>query len=65
MRYIPQKGGITAMKIKSEMKKIGVKVIKKMVDNSLILDTYNTTCISIYQPKTPKELKRFSKINKE
>jgi cyclic lactone autoinducer peptide len=51
------------MKRKGEKKNIGVKVIKKMVSNSLILDTYNTTCISIYQPKAPEALKKFSKIN--
>lgn len=42
-----------------------ISLIKKMVDSSLEKDANDITCIFIYQPKTPKELKKFSKINKE
>lgn len=53
------------MKFVNKKKVQPISLIKKMVDSTLEKDANDITCIFIYQPKTPKELKRFSKINKE
>jgi cyclic lactone autoinducer peptide len=53
------------MKIKGEKNNLGVKILKKMVSNSLIFDANSATCLYIHQPKVPADLKKFSKINKE
>lgn len=53
------------MKFVNKKKIQPISLIKKMVDSSLEKDANDITCIFIYQPKTPKELKKFSKINKE
>lgn len=52
------------MNTKNSIQKGSVKLIKKLVNNSLKVDANNTTCITIYQPKAPAALKNFSKINK-
>lgn len=38
-------------------------VMKKVVNLALKGNANSTTCASIYQPKAPKELKKFSKMN--
>ncbi len=53
------------MKSKERVQKGSAKLIKKLANHSLKFDANNTTCISIYQPKAPAALKKFSKINKE
>lgn len=46
-------------------KTVFAKGIKKLAEKSLKRDANTTTCVSIYQPKAPVELKKFSKNNKE
>ena len=53
------------MKIKVEKNNLGIKILKKIVNNSLIFDANSTTCLYIHQPKVPADLKKFSKFNKE
>lgn len=48
------------MKVK---KKIFTKVIKTITEKSLAHDANSTTCMAVYQPKAPKSLKKFSKID--
>lgn len=52
------------MELKKENKENAAKLLKKMVNKSLIADSDYITCLFIYQPKVPKELKKFSKIKK-
>lgn len=40
------------------------KAVKKTAESSLKRDANSTTCCAIYQPKAPKDLKKFSKIEK-
>lgn len=44
-------------------KKILTKAIKAMAVKSLTRDANSTTCMAVYQPKTPAALKKFSKID--
>lgn len=46
-------------------KSMFANVAKKVAENSLKRDANSTTCGAVYQPKAPKALKTFSKINKE
>ena len=39
------------------------KLVKKAIDDSLVIDTLGTTCFYYYQPKAPKGLDKF-KIKK-
>lgn len=45
--------------------KIYTKIIKSIAEKALIHDANSTTCIAVYQPKTPKSLKKFSKIDND
>lgn len=45
--------------------KIYTKIIKSIAEKTLIRDANSTTCIAVYQPKTPTSLKKFSKINND
>lgn len=56
-----KKGGYKMEKKKT----VFANVIKKIAEKSLKRDSNNTTCVSIYQPKAPVELKKFCKSNKE
>ncbi|MBE6835468.1 MAG: cyclic lactone autoinducer peptide [Ruminococcaceae bacterium] len=38
-------------------------VMKKVVNLALKGNANSTTCVMVYQPKAPKELKKFSKMN--
>ena len=42
------------------MKKIN-KLIKNILEMKLTNSANSTTCFSVYQPKTPKDLKKFKK----
>lgn len=44
--------------------KIFAEIAKKSAESALKRDANTTTCCAIYQPKAPKSLKRFSKIEK-
>lgn len=51
-----------------EMKKsssIFAKIAKKSAESALKRDANSTTCWTIYQPKAPIELKKFSKFDKK
>ncbi len=52
------------MKFKNEKKEKAAKLLKTIVNQSLIIDSDYITCLFVYQPKAPKELKKFSKIKK-
>lgn len=39
-------------------------VVKKSAESALKRDANSTTCWTIYQPKAPIELKKFSKFDK-
>lgn len=39
-------------------------IAKKSAENSLKRDANTTTCSAVYQPKAPKDLKKFSKFGK-
>lgn len=41
------------------------KTLKKTVDQSIRIDANSTTCMAVYQPKAPKTLKKFSKIEND
>ena len=43
-------------------KNLIAKMAKKAVENALRRDANSTTCVCIYQPKAPAELKRFKNI---
>ena len=38
---------------------------KKVAEKTLRRDANSTSCTTIFQPKSPADLKKFSKINKE
>ena len=40
-------------------------VMKKAVDLALKGNANSTTCVMVFQPKAPKELKKFNKINND
>ncbi|MFR6064856.1 MAG: cyclic lactone autoinducer peptide [Eubacterium sp.] len=44
--------------------KIFAEIAKKSAESALKRDANTTTCCAIYQPKAPKSLKQFSKIEK-
>ena len=46
-------------------KKRAVSILVKIVHFSLKGNANSTTCISIFQPKAPDELKKFSKIEND
>lgn len=46
-------------------KKRAVSILEKMVHFSLKGNANSTTCGSIFQPKAPAELKKFSKIEND
>lgn len=46
------------------MKKISKALLSKAVNASLKNSANSTTCATIYQPKAPAALKKFSKIDK-
>lgn len=41
------------------------KALKNTVDKSIRIDANSTTCIAVYQPKAPANLKKFSKIDND
>ena len=43
-------------------KNLIAKMAKKAAENALRRDANSTTCVCIYQPKAPAELKRFKNI---
>lgn len=43
---------------------IFANIVKKSAESVLKRDANTTTCCAIYQPKAPKSLKQFSKIEK-
>lgn len=42
-------------------RKLIADIARKTAEKALRRDANSTTCISIYQPKVPSELKRFKK----
>lgn len=44
-------------------KSIATKILKKVVDKSLIADANATSCLVIHQPKPPAKLERYKKTN--
>lgn len=49
------------------MKKTGIlatKVMKKVVENTLVADANRTSCAVVYQPKAPAKLDAFKKSSK-
>lgn len=51
------------MKNVKNSKTMLAKVIKSIVDDTLIIDTLGTTCIIYYQPKVPKGMEKFKKMS--
>lgn len=49
------------MKNAKHPKKMLSKMVKKVIDESLTIDTLGTTCIIYYQPKVPKGMEKFKK----
>lgn len=49
------------MKLK---RKTYLKVIKFVVENHAKIDANSTSCLAVYQPKTPAMLKKYSKLEK-
>jgi len=48
------------------MKKTAISAIaKKAAEASLKRDANSTTCVTIFQPKAPAALKKFSKIDND
>lgn len=47
------------------MKNTSKKLIKKIVSVTLKDSSNSTTCATIYQPKAPAALKKFSKIDND
>ena len=41
--------------------KITAKVLKKVVEKSLVADANSTSCVFVYQPKAPAKLDKFKK----
>lgn len=56
---------VKKMNAKKKLSNASNNLFKKMIKKALTTDANNTTCISIYQPKVPADLKKFSKIEKE
>lgn len=54
------KGGVL-MKIKDKSKNFVIGVTNKMLKHN----ANSTSCLYIYQPKTPKQLSQFSKIKND
>lgn len=46
-------------------KSISSKILKKAVNASLKSNANSTTCFTIYQPKAPVALKKFSKVDND
>lgn len=55
---------INTVKENIKMKKISKVLLSKAVNASLKNSANSTTCATIYQPKAPVALKKFSKIDK-
>ena len=51
-------------KLMKKFSKIFAGIAKKSAESVLKRDANTTTCTAIYQPKAPKSLKQFSKIEK-
>lgn len=62
MRYKSKKKGRNIMK---SAKKTAQKAIKSLAKNTLKRDANSTSCIWVYQPKAPADLKKFSKIRND
>lgn len=43
-------------------KKLLADIARKTAEKALRRDANSTTCISIYQPKVPSDLRRFKKV---
>ena len=48
-----------------KLSKISKSLMKKAVDFSLTGNANSTTCSTIYQPKAPASLKKFSKVEND
>ncbi len=48
-----------------KLNKLSKSLLKKTVDVSLKRDANSTTCATIYQPKAPAALKKFSKVEND
>ncbi|MCM1284712.1 MAG: cyclic lactone autoinducer peptide [Acetobacter sp.] len=46
-------------------KKIFTKVMKTVVEKSLVREANSTSCMIYYQPKAPVSLKKFSKVEND
>lgn len=44
--------------------KIFAGIAKRSAESALERDANTTTCTAVYQPKAPKDLKKFSKFDK-
>lgn len=42
-----------------------LNAVKKVAEKALVRDANSTTCIAIHQPKAPKALKKFSRIDND
>lgn len=51
-------------KLMKKFSKIFAGIAKKSAESALKRDANTTTCTAIYQPKVPKDLKKFSKFDK-
>ena len=49
---------------KKEVKMKILMIIKKNAERELVKSANSTTCFRIYQPKAPKDLKRFKRVQK-
>lgn len=41
------------------------KIIKTLIEKSIMSDANSTTCMVVYQPKVPAMLKKFSKLEND
>ena len=39
------------------------KMVKSIIEKQAKISANSTTCVALYQPKTPAALKRFSKVD--
>ncbi len=41
------------------------KMVKRIIEKQAKISANSTTCVALYQPKTPAVLKRFSKVEND
>ena len=58
---IQQKWKENLIKMKKDLKSTTMKTIKGVLDGMLKSEANSTSCMFVYQPKAPEELKKFRK----